>query len=272
MKNYKTALFVGAIFILAIIAYSFVGKDPAKNTSLAQNQAAQDKTLTENSFSVKKAPGAGQGKLDPVAAMVNSGKTFLLKRVDSRIKQLEPFKDRIESMAGLNDSDKKSLVAELSAEIDTFKTFGPEISRSETKEDVKNIADKVKAEWLKSGQSVKRAEELFLGLKENQLVMEAGEASEGIQKRIDALKAEGKDAKPYEKLLSEYNKKIASAKQDVESVNEKFDADESTLTSGEKEKLLKEKNLSLTSAQNSIKDAYKLLREEAQKDFARKVK
>ena len=58
--------------------------------------------------------------------------------------------------------------------------------------------------------------------KEKQLLSDADTNSTGLQKRIDALKAEGKDAKEYEQMLSAYNQKIAAAKQNVESAKTKY--------------------------------------------------
>lgn len=286
MKNLTTALFVA--LILVIIAYFFVDNVSVKNTSIAQSNAVQEKdqepkvrsqeaeeqytTAKDNSFSAGKVFGEEQGNLNATKAMVNRGKHYLLKQVDNRIKQLGPFRGRIENMAALNDSERKSLVSEVSAEIDMFEALKSEINRSTTKEDVKNVADKVKAEWIKSRRSVALAEGLVLVSKENQLVADADAASLGMQKRIDALKAAGKDTKTYENLHAAYSKKIAAAKQDVESAKEKSSVDASTLTADEKEKLIKENNLLLTSSKENIRDAYKLLKEGAREDFARKFK
>jgi hypothetical protein len=290
MKTYTTTLFAAVIFFLVIIAasFSFVGDVPVKNILTAQYQAIQEKdrgptvrdqeaekqspNTKDNSFYAGKVLGREQGNLNDTKAKVNRGKNYLLTQVDNRVGQLGPFRDRIGSMATLNNSDKKSLVSELNTEIDVFGALKAEISRSATKEDVKNVADKVKAEWIKSRRSVERAEATVLVSKENQLVLDASAASLGIQKRIDVLKAQGKDAKPYETLFSAYRKKIASAKQDLESAKVKSSTTASTLTNDEKEKLIKGNNLLLTSAQNNIKDAYKILKEEAQQEFSRRFK
>ncbi len=287
MKNPK-ALFLAMIFACVIIAYSFLGKDSVKNTSIAQNQATPDKsqeptvsnpaadnqdpTEKTNSFSVKKVVGEDQDNPNTTTDMTIKGKNYLLTQVNNRIRQLRPFKDNLEKMANLNDSERKNLVAELNAEIDMFEALTSEISQSATKEDVKNVADKVKAEWLKSRRSVERAEGLVLVTKGSQLVSDADAAAKGIQKRIDVLKAAGKDAKTYEKLLAAYSKKVASAKQDMESAKEKSNAVASASTDDEKEKLVKGKDLLLSSSQENIRDAYKLLKEGAREDFTQRFK
>jgi hypothetical protein len=287
MKNPKTALFISTFCILAIIGYSFVGKESVKNTSIGQVKTVQEQnqkltelkraaeklhpTVTQNSFSARSYYGEEQGNPKDTNE-INKGKIYLLTQVDNRIRQLRPFKSNIEKMAALDDSERKSLVSELNAEIDMFDALKPEISRSATKEDVKNVADKVKAAWLKSRLSVERAEGSVLVSKENQLVSDADAASLGIQKRIDALKAVGKDTKAYEKLLAAYSKKVASAKQDMGSAKEKSNAVASASTDNEKEKLVKGKGLLLSSSQENIRDAYKLLKDGVREEFAERFK
>lgn len=288
MKNLTTTLSLAIVFLAVIAAsFSFVSDVPVKDVLIAQYEAIkgkgqesivsdhkQDATPTPqaNSFSVGKILGEEQGNINPTKAMVHRGKMYLLKQVDNRIGQLAPFKDRIEKITTLNESDRKSLVSELIAELDMFEALKAEISKSTTKADVKNVADKVKAEWIKSRRSVDRANALVLVSKENQLVSDADAAALGIQKRIDALKVAGKNTKPYEELLAAYNQKIASAKQDVASANEKFNAAASSATDDEKQKLIKGHDLLLSSSQENIREAYKLLKEGAQEDFSRRFK
>jgi len=69
-----------------------------------------------------------------------------------------------------------------------------------------------------------------------------------------------------------YGKKVASAKQDVDSAKEKFDAATSASTEAEKEKLLKGKELLLTTARDSIKDAYNILTKTARQEFSQRYK
>lgn len=290
MKTYTTTLFAAVVSFLAIIAasFSFVSDVPVKNILIAQYHAIQDKgqkpkvrnqgagkqylTTKDNSFYAGKIFGGEQGNLNDTKAKVNRGKNYLLTQVDNRVGQLGPFRDRIENMAALNDSERKSLVSELNAEIDVFEALKAEISRSVTKEDIKNVADRVKAEWLKSRRSVERAEGSVLVSKENQLVSDTDAASLGIQKRIHALKAERKDTTPYEELLTAYSGKIASAQQDVESAKKKFSTTPSTTTADEKQKLIKGNGLLLASSRENIRDAYKLLKEAAREDFSRRFK
>ena len=287
MKNLKSAFCVALIFFLAIIAYQLINNTPAKNGAIAQHQTALDLSqksrisnqeaaakstiMKNNSFSVSTVFGEKPGNLDVTQAMVNRGKHYLLTQIDNRIRQLEPFKVKVEKMVSLSESDRNNLVSELNAEIAMFEVLKPEITQSTTKEDVKNVADKIKAEWLKSRQSVERAEKLIFASKENQLVSDAEATSLSLQKRLDALKAAGKDTKAQDSLLSAYDKKIAEAKQDIESANKKTSAATNASTSVEKEALIKEKDLLMKKSQENIRDAYKLLKEEAHKDFSRKV-
>ena len=290
MKNFITTLFATTIVFLVIISasFSFVDDVFVKDTSIAQNDATQQKdqepkapnqeaggqvrTAKSNSFTVGKVFGGEQGGLDATEAMVNRGKNYLLTQVDHRLKQLGPFRDRIKSMTALSDTERKNMVSELNAEIGMFETLKPEISQSATKQDIKNVAEKIKAEWLKSRRTVAYAGGKALAANQNQLISDAHSVSLGIQKRIESLKASGKGTKAHEKLLTAYVKKIAEAKQDVDSANEKFNVIASASTGDEKEKLIKEKDLLLKSSKENIKVAYKLLAEGAREDFSQKFK
>lgn len=267
MKNLKHALILGAIFALAIVGYFFMAKDPQKST-YQQDITAQSK----NSFSVTKDPGKNQdGTTNVGDAIVERGKSYLLKQVDNRIGQLGPFKDKVEKTENLSESDRNDLVSEIDEAISTFETLKPEIIQCESKEDIKAVADKIKEAWLASRKTVEHAEGLLFVAKENQLLSDADNNSVGLQKRIDALKAGGKDAKQYEQMLSAYNQKIAAAKQNVESAKAKF-AEAKDLKAAEKDKLIEENQKLLSDAQTDIKDAYRMIHEGAKKEFDQRFK
>lgn len=270
MKYISIIVMVVPVLVAGYFAPSFLGKDKG-NQAYNSPEKDQNAALDGNSFSVKSLEQL-KGSLSPEQGMIERGKSFLLTKVNNRINQLNPFKARIANMPYLKDADKNSLVSEISGEIAVFESFKQEIAKSETKEDVKNVADKIKAEWLKSSASIGRAEDKIVALKENQLILEADASSAGIQKHIDSLKASGKDAKDYEKLLSNYGKKIADAKQDVKIANEKYQAITSTASEGEKSQLMKDKDQLLKSAQKDIRDAYKIIAQGAREDFARRYK
>ena len=147
MKNLKHALILGAIFALAIIGYFFMADDPLKKSTNKQDTAAQSK----NSFSVTKEPVKGDDyKANVGDAIVERGKSYLLKQVDNRIGQLGPFKDKVEKTENLSDSDREDLVSEIDNSISTFEALKPEIIQSESKEEIKAVADKIKEAWLAS--------------------------------------------------------------------------------------------------------------------------
>jgi len=282
MKNYVIALVVAVISVVAILASTFVDNVSVKPLPIAKTSEVQEMNQTAegqhasakgDSFTAGRAFSAEKASLDDREAMIGRGKQYLLTQVDNRLKLLDPFRIRVKNITTLSDSERKILVSELNAEIDTFEAFKPEINRSATKQDIRNVADKIKAEWIKSRLTVERAEEQILATtKENQLLSDADAASLGIQKRIDALKAAGKNTKNHEKLLAVYSEKIASARQDVRSAKDKFYAAASASSEDEKEKLINGKVLSLKNAQDDIRDAYKLLTKEARREFSQRYK
>lgn len=279
MKNYAIALFGAIMLVLAVFAPTLVDKVSSKNTSMAETPTGQETaqspkapsqaaeaqyaTTKSDSFSAGNALVAGKNGLHTVDAMVKRGKTYLLTQVNNRLKQYESFKSKLESATVLKDSEKKGLISELNAQMDIFEAFKAEIDKSTSKQDVKNVADKIKAEWIKSRLTVARAQGQLLAAKENQLISDADTYSLGMQKRIESLKASGKGTKEREKLLSAYSKKIAAAKQHMESAKAKSSAVTSASTDAEKEKLMREKKVLLKNAHDNLREAYKLLKEGA---------
>lgn len=291
MKKFTITLCATTIAFLVIIAasFSYVVNVPIKDTLAAQYHAMMDKgqvlinaqnqeaekqyaSTKLDSYSVAKANGVSQGDPNLIDPMVHRGKLYLLKHVDNRIGQLGRFRDKMQNMAvALNNSEMKAAVTGLNADIAAFEALKAEINRSATKEDIKTVADKVKATWIKNRLSVDHAKELALVSKETQLVSDADSASTSMQKRINSLKAAGKDAKPFETLLVDYNKKLASAKQGVKAANEKMKAVANATTDDEKQKLIKGNEVLLASSRENIRDAYKLVADAARKDFARRI-
>ncbi|MGJ0515396.1 MAG: hypothetical protein ACR65O_06535 [Methylomicrobium sp.] len=281
MKNHAAKIYLSLIFSSAIFAIWFVYSVSVKDTSLTQTQAVQYKSLAtaekniptkRDSFTAGKAFGEKKGSYDSMETMVGRGKNYLLAKVKDRLNQLEPFRTRVNNITTLNDSEKKGLVSELNAEIAMFEALKSEISKSATKQDIQHVADKIKAEWIKSRLSVARAEKQIVAARETQLIADANKTSSNMQKRIDELKASGKETKSHEKLLSAYGKKMTSAKQDIDSAKEKLDAVASASTENEKLKLIKEKNVLLMSASDSMKDAYMMVKDEARREFSQRFK
>jgi hypothetical protein len=281
MKSHAAKIYLSLIFSSAIFAIWFVYSVSVKDTSLTQTQAVQDKSLAtveqniltkRDSFTAGKAFGEKKSSFDSMETKVGRGKNYLLAKVKDRLNQLEPFRTRVNNITTLNDSEKKGLVSELNAEIAVFEALKSEISKSATKQDIQHVADKIKAEWIKSRLIVARAEKQIVAARETQLIADADKTSSNMQKRIDELKASGKETKSHEKLLSAYGKKMTSAKQDIDSAKEKLDAVASASTENEKLKLIKEKNVLLMSASDSMKDAYMMVKDEARREFSQRFK
>jgi hypothetical protein len=273
MKNSKLVLTVALVLIVAIISYVLIGKQSENTSQTAQSTGVQDdkgaKAEKENSFSVKKPADSGDPEL---TATVAKGKNFLITQVDSRLKQLSTFKSRVEHVADFDENERKTVLAELNDEIGALASLKAEVNTSETKEDVRVVADKIKEVWLKSRASVSRAEGQLLAAQGKSVISEAEGYSGGLKKRIEVLKAEGKSTKDFEKLMADYNKKVASAKKDMEAAQKKAEAAAKAASEEEKTGLIKEKDVLSKSAHDDVKEAYKLLREGAKQEFDQRFK
>jgi len=281
MKTYSAKTYLAFIFSCALLVPLFVYYVSVKGTSMTKTQAVQENSQAAaeqnaatklDSFIAGKAFRQKKDNFDSMETMVARGKNYLLTQVKNRLNQLEPFKTRVNNTTTLSDSERKGLVSELNAEIAMFEAFKSEINKSATKQDIQNVADKIKAEWIKSRLSVARAEKQIVAVKENQLMSDADATSSNIQKRIEELRASGKNTKSHEKLLSAYGTKMAAAKQDMDSAKAKLAAVASAATENEKQKLMKEKSLLLMSASDSMKDAYMMVKDEARREFSQRFK
>jgi hypothetical protein len=281
MITYTAKLYLSIIFGSAVFATLFVYHVSVKNTFNTKTQVVHEETQTVedqnvsiklDSFTAGKAFRERKDSFDSMETGIGRGKNYLLTQVENRLNQLEPLRTRVNNITTLSDSERKSRVAELDAEIAMFEELKSEINKSATKEDIQGIADKIKAEWIKSRLSIVRAEKEIVTAKENQLISDADAASLAIQRRIDVLKAEGKNAKTHEKLLAAYSKKISSAKQDMEAARDKIAASAGASTEGVKAKQTREKDDLLMSAHNSISEAYMMLKDEARREFSQRFK
>lgn len=281
MKNHAAKIYLFFIFGSALLTPLLVYYVSVKHMSDTKTQAVQEKVLaaTEqdttkkfDSFTAGKAFGEKKGSSDSMETRVGRGKTYLLAKVKDRLNQLEPFRTRVSNLTTLSDSERKGLVSELNDEIAMFETLKSEIGKSATKQEIQHVADKIKAEWIKSRLSVARAEKQIVESRETQLISDADKTSSNMQKRIDELKASGKETRSHEKLLSAYSKKMTSAKHDMDSAKEKLDAVASASTENEKLKLMKEKDALLMSASDSMKDAYMMVKDEARREFSQRFK
>jgi hypothetical protein len=280
MKTYSAKIYLCIIFGSVLLAPLFVYLVSIKNTPNAMPSAAHEKNpaaeqnaaIKFDSFIVRKAFREKTDSSDNMEARLDRGKNYLLAQVKNRLNQLRSFSARVSDIKTLSDSERKSLLSDLNGEIAVFEAFKSEISNSVTKQDIENVAGKIKAEWIKSRLSVARTEKRIVEAKDSQLIAEADAVTSNIRKRIDDLKASGKDTQLHEKLLSASGKKIASAKRDIDSAKMKLDAVVSVSTEKERQKLMEEKNLLLMSAHASIKEAYKMAGDEARREFLQRFK
>lgn len=276
MKNPKLALTAALVILLVVVISVFLSvKQPEKNTQSEQDISTKPEVSTKlpeknNSFSVNQPESIST---DPeLTATIAKGKNYLITQVDNRLKQLSTFKSMVENTSGFAETERKMILAELNDEISQLVALKPEINQSETKEDVQVVAEKVKAVWLQSRNSVDKAQGKLLEAQQQSAIAEAENYAAGINKRITILKASGQSTQEMEKLLVDYNQKIEEAKQSSDLAVETLQKIKDAATDGEKENLRKEKERLLKDYQSHLKEAYNLLREEARQEFSERFK
>lgn len=226
------------------------------------NAAKRDYAAAKTDWnSAKKAFLENRNNINATKIMLERGKSYLLKIVDNRIRHLELVRSKVEAMAVLSDAEKAKITSELNIEIDLLAALKPEINAVTTKQGLKDVSEKIKAEWKNSRRGIERAAGWILAAREDRLAESAKNVSALLKTKIEALNASGKDTSELERILADFDAKIASANEDIAAAREKFKAAGNATTADEKERLIKEGKELLESAHKKIKDAHDSLKE-----------
>lgn len=183
------------------------------------------------------------------------------KEIDRRIAALTTLSTRIQSMKKMTDAQKASLKASINEQTTTLKNLKTEIDASTDlaalKSQIESITNsyRIFALIIPQGTSIAAADRA-LAIAENMTTLGAK-----LQARVSEAKTSGRNTAALEKLLADYNAKIADAKTQAQAAIDKV----SSLTpdGGDKTKMainlatLKEAKAKIQAAQQDFVSARK---------------
>lgn len=268
MNSKIFTLAVIAAFVVFGISAAFADSDSANGPVKAAYQKAHEnfqkaKVNYDNAKSewntAKKAYLSAvnkTNKTNETALAVEKGKAFLNRTVSRMLSHLDLLKSKVADMKVLSDSEKANITADFDASISALTSLQSEIPGVTTTAQLKNLSEKIKAEWNNARKGIARAVGLAEEERYQNAIAKAENASLKAEKVVNALKNRGADTAAVDALVSEYNSKVALAKASFASAKEKFLAGDNE---GAK--------AALKAGRDYLKEAQELL-----KDAAKKVK
>lgn len=199
-------------------------------------------------------------------ALEEKSKTFLTNATEAMIKHLEALKNRAQNMAGISDADRTTIIAEIDEDINWLKDKQPQIATAtptQIKEHVKDVRDY----WTNVRVTVKKVTGMALAARVNNVLARADNFAAKVSEKITELKSAGKDTAKLEAWLTDYNSKVALAKERYELAKAKFQAikgepgPDLVNELKEADKFFKEGHQFIKDSNKYIKEAYASLRQ-----------
>ncbi|MEW5896284.1 MAG: hypothetical protein AB1668_01200 [Nanoarchaeota archaeon] len=172
---------------------------------------------------------ACNSQLQDCTAIKNELKTgvenHLLKTIDVVERALDKLTGQIEDLEGLSSEEKETALSKITAlkekltaeeeKISSFNNDTPKEEINTAIADLKQIAKDAR-------KLQRRTAALLVNAKLSKLIEKHEEFRNGMQMRIDTLKAEGADVSKLESLLADFDKKTETLKEDYQRVQEKW--------------------------------------------------
>lgn len=190
-------------------------------------------------------------------------KDKLLNHADAYMGILEQIKTRAEQNDALTEEESLKIISFADEKIAELESIKEEISSAETKEEILDAAKKLKAAW----DGIKFRAKAYVGHLLNSrmagIIVSADHLEAKLERVLERMAANGKDTSTVEPLVSDFNDKIALAK-------EKFKASQSAfleiiesveITAEEKSAKIQEAQDFLREAKTAIQDANAILRQ-----------
>ena len=206
---------------------------------------------------------------------LDAAKKFLSSTVDALISHLEKIKTNVQESKNIPEDTVKAMVADMDAEIANVTSIKAEIPVATTKEQVKEIAKKLREEWNKVKQLTRLHADRVISARVE------GVVNQGLvlEKRLDNILAKAKEKGIEVNVNAEVNsfsEKIAASKDaytqaqakisealDLRAKGEPADSDKIKQLLADAEGLLKQARGSLKEAHDMLKTIVKKIKEVA---------
>ncbi|MBI2148052.1 hypothetical protein HYU23_00070 [Candidatus Woesearchaeota archaeon] len=183
-------------------------------------------------------------------------KSYLLKTINTMERVLEKRKAKIEEVMAQTDN-KASLETKLeavNAKLEILAKYKVEVENATTKEEVKELAKKLRAEWKDVKEHLEESRGTVMSHKFSFATQRAESLEKKLEKTLDRLEQKGYDVSSVEPQFESFRMHIANAKNFVEQARVKFEAEGNTSA------IVKEGHKLLVEAHKELKLAHEDLK------------
>jgi len=153
---------------------------------------------------------------------LENDKNRALRILDHALNFLMRAKTRIQSMERIDDTRKTELISEIDSEISALEQKKAQISEASSREELLKIVREVKKEWLRIRFKIKRLIGEAINARISYLIAKAEAISEHLHKKLEELKADGKDVSRLEEKLENFDQQLEKAKEHYEKAKQAF--------------------------------------------------
>ena len=192
-------------------------------------------------------------------------KNYLLRAADALINHLEKIKAKVQESPNINDETEVKIVAEIDAQISEINSIKAEVQAATTKEQVKDIAKKLRSKW----NSIVHLIRLYSGRVVSARV--EGIVNQGLvlEKQLDNVLQKAKERGINVSVSAEmelFSQKIAASRDKFKQAQDKLTEALGLRAKGEPAEsdklkvLIEESNQLLKESRDSLKEAHDLLK------------
>ncbi len=220
-----------SVFLLSLVpAISFATNSSQNEEATASYKRAKENFLNaisdykkakENFRAAKTAFIANKSEKNREEAL-EKAKNALTKACDSMINYLEALKNKASGIKKIAQEERTEIISQLDTEISWVNSKKDEINNITNREDLVSFVKEIRAHWKDIRVMAKRVTGQILNAKITYLIDRFQKTANKVSQKITELKSQGKDTTEIEKLLEDFNSKIALAKEKHDAAAAKF--------------------------------------------------
>ncbi|MBI2661361.1 hypothetical protein HYX09_03775, partial [Candidatus Woesearchaeota archaeon] len=201
------------------------------------------------------------------AQTIEVAKKVLVNAIDRLVEHMNKIKSQVESNENIDDNRAKSYIQDIDARISELGALKAEAEAATTKEQLKEIAKKVRAKWTNFEHKAKVYSERVVTARVEGLVNTA----KVLEKRLDAalakIKENGVDVNVEEETakfstsVEDAKKKVDQAKEKLEAARKASDRESAKKATDEAKELIKQARELLKQAHETLKEIFSKVRE-----------
>lgn len=195
------------------------------------------------------------------ADVKGDAKQFLLNAADMVLKNLDALKTKVQASTDMTADEITTAVAEIDAkiaEITAAKAKIEALNENSTSEEINEAKDAIKTVWQSAKKVIKVKAGVLINKRIGGIIVQSERLGVKLDKAIARLEANGKDVSGIDGLKAEFDAKIAEAKTNYETAQQKYAAAKDTKSFDE---AVKEAHADMVKAHMALKDARGILKQ-----------